>query len=77
MEHVGFVRVGLHQVGVDVIIEWFKSTASPLVLTELSSRITGCMVNDTVGQYVNFSSGILYDKNTTVCWYTVECYMLS
>ena len=35
------------------------------------------LVNDTVGQYENFSSGIQYDNNTTVCWYTIECYMLS
>ena len=77
MEHVGFVKVGHHQVVVDLIIEWFESTPSPLVLTELSSRMIRCMVNDTVGQYENFSSGIRYDKNTTVCWYTGECYMRS
>ena len=74
---MGFVRVGLHRVVVDLIIEWFLSNPSPLVLTEMSGRMIGYMVNDTVGQYENFSSGIRYDKNTTVCWYTVECYMRS
>ena len=33
-----------------------------MVPIELSSRMIGCMVNDTVGQYENFSSGIRYDK---------------
>ena len=33
-----------------------------MVPIELSSRMIGCMVNDTVGQYENFSSGIQYDK---------------
>ena len=44
----------------------------------LGLKFSNCpTVNDTVGQYENFSSGIRYDKNTVVCWYTVECYMRS
>ena len=66
MEHVGFVRVGLYQVVVDLIIEWLLSTPSPPVPTEVSSRMMGCMALNRTEKVV--VRGYVMRKGTGHLW---------
>ena len=75
MSHLDCVTLGLGHTWIGAHLDW---GTLGLGHTWIGAHLDwGTLVNDTVGQYENFSSDIRYDKNITVCGYTVECYMRS